>query len=152
MHAARTRKKGILSDSLFNSDTNKQQSVKLCEVLDCTNHLACVAVLVIVPRNNLNLICVIVNLGYHCLSSIKERAVSHTDNIGRNNGILIVTEGGGSSSLHSGIDAFLCYIRALDNSRKDCCGAGGNGNSLGGADKLAVELGDNKADSLSSTC
>ena len=42
------------------------------EVLDCTNHLACVGVLVIVPRNNLYLICVVVNLSNHCLSSIEE--------------------------------------------------------------------------------
>ena len=45
---------------------------KLSEVLDCSNHLACVAVFVVVPRNNLYLVCVIVNLSYHCLCCIKE--------------------------------------------------------------------------------
>ena len=32
------------------------------EILNCSNHLACVAVLVVVPRNNFYLICVVVNL------------------------------------------------------------------------------------------
>ena len=42
--------------------------VKLCEVLDCTNHLAGVGVLVVVPRNNLYLVGVVVDLCNHCLS------------------------------------------------------------------------------------
>ena len=32
------------------------------KIFDCANHLRCVAVLVVVPRNNLNLVCVVVNL------------------------------------------------------------------------------------------
>ena len=45
---------------------------KLSEVLDCTNHLACVGVLVVVPGNNLYLVCVIVDLCNHCLCCIEE--------------------------------------------------------------------------------
>ena len=45
---------------------------EFCEVLDCSYHLACVAVFVVIPSNNLNLIEVISDLSNHCLSCIEE--------------------------------------------------------------------------------
>ena len=126
-------------------------SAELCEILDSSYHLGCVRVLVVIPGNYLYLIAVIADLGNHGLGSIEERTVLHADNIGRNDRILVVTEGLGSSSLHSSVDAFLGNILALNNSGEDSCGTCGNRNSLSRTDELAVELGDNKADSLSST-
>ena len=95
--------------------------VKLCEVLDRTNHLACVGVLVIVPRNNLYLIGIVVDLCNHCLSCIEERAVTHTDNVGGNDLVSVVTEGLGSSSLHCSVDTVNSYVLTLNNCNKDSC-------------------------------
>ena len=44
----------------------------LGKVLDRANHLAGVGILVVIPGNDLNLIGVVVNLGYHGLGSIEE--------------------------------------------------------------------------------
>ena len=123
---------------------------ELCEILNGSDHLAGVGVLVVIPRNNLNLIQIVGNLSNHSLSCIEKRTESHADNIGGDDGILVVAEGLGSGSLHGGVDAFLGHVAALNNSGEEGGGAGRYGNSLSGADKLAVELGDNKADSLSS--
>ena len=41
-------------------------------------------------------------------------------------------------------------VLALDNSHQDGGGTGGNGHTLSGADQLAVQLGDDQADSLGS--
>ena len=57
---------------------------KLCEVLDGANHLRGVGVLVVVPRNNLYLVGLVVDLSNHGLGSIEERAVGNSDNVGRN--------------------------------------------------------------------
>ena len=46
--------------------------LQFCEVLNCTNHLRSIRVLIVVPRYHLNLISIVVNLAYHCLSSVKE--------------------------------------------------------------------------------
>ena len=124
--------------------------LQLSEVLDCANHLRGVAVLVVIPRNNLNLIQTVADRGNHGLGSVEEGAVLHTDNIGRNDRILVVTEALGSSSLHSGVDAFLGYVVALDYGGEDGGGAGANRNTLSSADELTVQLGDNQADSLGS--
>ena len=88
--------------------------VELCEVLDCTNHLAGVGVLVVVPRNNLYLICVVIDLSNHCLSCIEERTVTHTDNVRGNDLIGVVTEGLACSSLHSSVDAVLGDVLTLN--------------------------------------
>ena len=45
---------------------------ELCEILNCSYHLAGVRVLVVVPGNYLNLIEVVGNLGNHGLGSVKE--------------------------------------------------------------------------------
>ena len=44
----------------------------LCEVLDGADHLAGVGVLIVVPCNDLYLIGVVVDLGDHGLSSVKQ--------------------------------------------------------------------------------
>src|SRR5699024_10625814 len=91
----------------------------LSEVLDGADHLRGVAVLVVVPGHDLNLIGVIVDLGDHGLGSVEQRAVTHTDDIGRNDLILVVAEGLRSGSLHSGIDGLLGDVLALDDSHQD---------------------------------
>ena len=124
--------------------------LQLSEVLNGTNHLAGVGVLVVVPRNDLDLIGVVVDLSDHGLGGIEQGAVLHADNVRRNDLILVVAEALGSSSLHSSIDSFLGDVLALNDSNQDGGGAGGNRNALSGADQLAVQFGDNQADSLGS--
>ena len=123
---------------------------QLGEVLDGTDHLAGVGVLVVVPGHDLHLIGVVVDLGDHGLGGIEQGAVLHADNVRRNDGLFVVAVGSGSSGLHSGVDAVLGDILALNHSNQDGGGAGANGHTLGGADQLAVQLGDNQADSLGS--
>ena len=65
----------------------------LSEIFNGTNHLAGVAVLVIIPGNNLYLIGIIVNLGNHGLGSVEQRTVGNADNIRRYERLLGVTEG-----------------------------------------------------------
>ena len=108
------------------------------------DHLRGVGVLVVVPRNDLNLIGVVVDLSDHGLSSIEQRAVAHADDIRRNDLILVVAEGLRGSSLHSSIDGLLGDILALDDSNQDGGGAGGNRHTLSRADQLAVQLGDDQ--------
>ena len=76
--------------------------LQLSEILDGSDHLAGVGVLVVVPGNNLNLIETVAEVADHGLGSIKERTEAHTDNVGGNDGILVVAEGLGSGGLHSG--------------------------------------------------
>ena len=61
---------------------HKLELVELCEVLDGANHLARVGVLVVVPRNDLYLVGVVVDLSDHGLRSIEQRAVTHADHVG----------------------------------------------------------------------
>lgn len=49
-----------------------QQILDLCEVLDSTNHLRSVGVLVVVPRDNLNLVGLLIELENESLGSIEE--------------------------------------------------------------------------------
>ena len=126
------------SQALFSVRT---QLAVLSEVLDGTDHLRGVGVLVVVPGHDLNLIGVIVDLSDHGLGSIEQRAVTHADDIGRNDQILVVAEGLRGSSLHSSVDGLLGDVLALDNSHQDGGGAGGNRHTLSRADQLAVQLG-----------
>ena len=54
------------------SAQEKLRSAVLSEVLNGTNHLRSVRVLVVVPRDNLHVVGVIVNLGDHRLRSVEE--------------------------------------------------------------------------------
>ena len=125
-------------------------SAQLSEVLDGADHLAGVAVLVVVPGHDLHLIGVVVDLGNHGLGGIKQRAVLHADYVGGNDGFLVVAVRGGSGGLHGGVDGILGHVLALDNRHQDGGGAGADGHALSGADQLAVELGDDQADGLGS--
>ena len=93
--------------------------LQLSEVLDGADHLRGVGVLVVVPRNDLNLIGVVVDLSDHGLGSVEQRAVTHADNVRRNDWILVVAEALGGSSLHSSVDGFLGDVLALDNGNQD---------------------------------
>ena len=95
------------------------KSVELCEVLDRTNHLAGVGVLVVVPRNNLYLVGIVVDLCNHGLGCIEERTVGDADDIGGNELFLGVTEGSGGSSLHSSVDAVNGNVLTLNNCDED---------------------------------
>src|SRR5699024_437246 len=93
---------------------------------------------------------VVLGLGDHGLGGLEPAAVTHADDVGGNDLILVVTEALGSSGLHRGVDAVLGDVLALDNGDQDGGGAGGNGHTLGRADQLAVQLGDDQADGLGS--
>ena len=124
--------------------------LQLSEVLDGADHLGGVAVLVVVPGHDLHLIGVVVQLGNHGLGSIEQRAIGHADDIGGNHGLLVVAVAGGGSSLHGGVDGFLGHVLALNDGNQDGGGTGAYGHTLGRADQLAVQLGDNQADGLGS--
>ena len=64
---------------------------QLSKVLNGANHLRSVRVLIVVPRNNLNLISVVVDLANHGLSSVEQRTELHTDDVARNQLLLSVT-------------------------------------------------------------
>ena len=136
------------SQAFFNDRT---QLAVLSEVLDGTDHLRGVGVLVVVPGHDLNLIGVVVDLSDHGLGGIEQRAVTHTDDIGGNDLILVVAEGLRSSSLHSSVDGLLGDVLALDDSDQNGGGTGGDRHTLSRADQLAVQLGDDQTDGLSST-
>ena len=92
------------------------QLAQLSEVLNGSNHLAGVGVLVVVPGNNLNLVQVIRDLANHGLGCVEQGAVLHADYVGGNDGILVVAVGLGSGSLHNGVDLFLGNAGLLNNS------------------------------------
>ena len=98
------------------------------KVLDGTNHLAGIAVLVVIPSNNLYLIGIVVDLGNHRLGGIEQGTVLHADYIGRNDLIFVVAEGFGGGGLHSGVDGILGYVLALNNSHEDGGGTSRNRN------------------------
>ena len=119
-------------------------------MLDGAAHLRNIGVLVVVPRHDLNLAGAVAQVDDHGLSGIKQGAKAHTDDVGGNDLVLVVAEGLGSLSLHLSVDLFLGGI-AFHNSVQDGGGAGGGGNALCGTDQLAVQLGDNQTNGLSST-
>ena len=124
------------------------QLLQLGEVLDGADHLAGVAVLVVVPGHDLHLIGVVVDLGDHGLVGIEQGAVGHADDVAGDQLLGGVAEGLIAGGLHGGVDGFLGYVLALDNRYQDGGGAGGNGHALGRADQLAVQAGDDQADGL----
>lgn len=126
--------------------------LQLCEVLDSTNHLRSIRVLIVVPRNYLYLICILVDLANHCLSSIEERTETHTDDIRRNDQLIVVTEALVRSSLHSSVDTLNSYVLTLNNSYEDSCRTCRSWNALCRTDQLTVQLRNYETDSLSSTC
>ena len=66
------------------------RSAVLSEVLNGTDHLRGVGVLVVVLRNDLNLIGVVVDLSDHGLGGIEQGAVLHADNVRRNDRIFVL--------------------------------------------------------------
>ena len=73
-------------------------------MLDGTDHLAGVGVLVVVPGNDLNLSGAVAQIHDHGLSSIEQGAETHADDVGGDDLILGVAVGLVSSSLHSSVD------------------------------------------------
>ena len=119
------------------------------EVLDGTDHLRNVGVLVVVPGNDLDLGLAVGQLVDHGLGSVEQGAEGHADDVGRNDLILGVAVGLGLSSLHGSVDLSNSNVLS-NNSVQDGGGAGGGGDTLSSADQLAVQLGDDQADSLGS--
>ena len=118
------------------------------EVLDSTDHLRGVAVLVVIPADDLNLGAI--DFGHildHGLGGVEEGAVGHADDIGGHDLVFVVAVGLGGSCLHCGVDLLDGHI-AFAGSHEDGGGTGAHGNALSGADEFAVEFGDDEADSL----
>ena len=117
-------------------------------MLDGTNHLAGVGVLVVVPGNNLYFRQFVVDRQNHGLSCIEQRTISHANDIAGYDLIGVVTEGFIRSSLHSVVDCFLCRValnNCSQNGGRTCRGR----YTLSGTDQLAVQFRDNQADCLS---
>ena len=125
------------NQAIFNDRTS---SAVLSEVLDGTDHLRGVGVLVVVPRHDLDLVGVVVDLSDHGLGSVEQRAVTHADDVGRNDLVLVVAEGLRGSSLHGSVDGLNGNVLTLDNGNQDGGRTGGNGHTLSRADQLAVQL------------
>ena len=68
-------------------------SSSLPKYLIVLNHLAGVGVLIVIPRNYLNLSSTILQRKNHGLSCIEQRTESHTNDIAGYDLILVVTEG-----------------------------------------------------------
>ena len=119
-------------------------------MLDGADHLRNIGVLVVVPGNDLNLSHAAGQLVDHGLGSVEQGAEGHADDVGGHDLILGVAVGLGLSSLHGSVDLLDGHALGAD-SVQDGGGAGGSGDTLSSADQLAVQLGDNQADSLSST-
>ena len=116
---------------VFSFSLYREGLAQLGEVFDGTNHLRGVGVLVIIPRNNLNLIGVVSNLQHHGLGSIEQRTVTHTHDVGGYDLVGVVTEGLGGLSLHSSVDGLNGhFLVGLDDSGQDGGGTGGGGNTL----------------------
>ena len=124
--------------------------LQLSEVLDSANHLAGVAVLVVVPSNNLNERVAVANLADHGLVSVEQRTELHADDVAGHEFLLGVAEALVLSSLHGSVDALNSNL-TLHNSVQDSGRTGGSRNALSSTDELAVQFGDNETDSLSST-
>ena len=62
------------------------------EVLDGTDHLAGVGVLVVVPGHDLDLAGLVVDLGDHGLGGVKDGAEAAADDVGGDDLILVVAE------------------------------------------------------------
>ena len=112
---------------------------ELCEVLDSTNHLRSVRVLIVVPSNNLYERVAIADLAYHCLVSVEQRTELHADDVARNELFLSVTEALVSSSLHCSVDILNSYL-TLNNSVQDSGRTCRSWNALSSADELTVQL------------
>ena len=123
----------------------------LCEVLDRANHLARVGVLVVIPRDNLNLIATVRDLADHGLGCIEEGAVAHADDIGGDNLIRVVAEGLVCRCLHRCVDLFLRDLILRDNRDQNGRGTGRDRDTLCGTDELAVQLRNDQADCLCRT-
>ena len=63
------------------------------EVLDGTDHLGSVGVLVVVPGDDLNLIGVVIDLGDHGLGGVEQGTELHADDVGADDLVLGVAEG-----------------------------------------------------------
>ena len=113
---------------------------KLCEIFDGSNHLAGIRVFVVVPRNNLNLIGIIVNFCYHSLCCVKQAAVTHTDNVRRNNLIFCVAKAFALSCFHCSINAVFGNVLAFNNSNQNSSGAGWNRYTLSRTNQFAVQF------------
>jgi len=113
--------------------------LQLSEVLDGANHLAGVAVLVVVPSNNLYEAVAVADLADHGLVSVEERTELHADDVAGNQLLLGVAEALVGGSLHSSVDALNSNL-TLHNSVQDRGGTGGSRNALSSTDQLAVEF------------
>ena len=118
-------------------------------MLNEAEHLVCIAVLVIVPGNDLN---ELIGEGDTCFG-VEDGGAGIGEEVGGNNGLVGVTENAlelvFGSFLHCSADLFiLCGLFEVNGEVNDGNVQSGNAHSHTG--ELAVELGDDLADSLGS--
>lgn len=85
------------------------------------------------------------------MGGIEEGAITHSDDVGGDDLLFVVSEGFGGSGLHGGIDGIDGDIIAFDDGYQDGGAASRDWNTLGGADELAIQFRDDKADGFSGT-
>ena len=123
---------------------------KRTEVFDCTNHLACVRILVVIPGNNLYQSLAVAHRKNLCLGSVEDGTSGAVDDIGGYDLVGVVLEGLGLLCFHLSIN-LLCSNLSINYSVKDCGGTGSYRNTLCSAVQLAVQLRKNASDCLCST-
>src|SRR5699024_9238677 len=99
----------------------------------------------------LNLCCAVANRKSHCLCSIEQRTICHTNDIAGYDLILVVAVRLVSCCLHSCVDLINCNL-SVNNCCQDCCRSCRSRNTLSGSDQFSVQFRNNKTDCFSSTC
>ena len=121
--------------------------LQFSKVLDRANHLARVAVLVVVPRNNLHLRVAVTDGADHRLRRIEERAIAHADDIAGDDLVLVVAVGLRRFLLHLRVD-LLDRDFSLDDGEEERRRTRRSRDALRSADELTLELGDDETDRL----
>ena len=132
---------------LPSQENNVYLSAEFSKVLDRANHLARVAVLVVVPGDDLDERVAVARVADHRLRCIEDRAIGRADDVAGDDLVRVVAERLRRLFLHLCVD-LIDRDLALDHCVEERRRARRGRNALCRADELAVELGDNKADRL----
>ena len=142
--------RGVQKRPLPTQENNVYLSAEFSKVLDRANHLARVAVLVVVPGDDLDERVAVARVADHRLRCIEDRAIGRADDVAGDDLVRVVAERLRRLFLHLCVD-LIDRDLALDHCVEERRRARRGRNALCRADELAVELGDDKADRLCRT-
>ena len=132
---------------LPSQENNVYLSAEFSKVLDRANHLARVAVLVVVPGDDLDERVAVARVADHRLRCIEDRAIGRADDVAGDDLVRVVAERLRRLFFHLCVD-LIDRDLALDHCVEERRRARRGRNALCRADELAVELRDDKADCL----